>query len=149
MNEHDKKIGLIFNDIARFRGIIFDQIMSSHGVTHVQAFVLNHLFRKDGLTQTKLADLMDVGTVTVSGLVDRLEAKGWVERRADKKDRRANRVWLMPKVENIKKKMIGSIIELNSITLDGMSREEIDQLASLLRQAKSKLVEYLGKPNKT
>ncbi len=138
-------MGLLFTDIARFRGIIFDQMMSSNGLTHKQAILLNSLFFQDGQTQTDLANILDVGTVTISGLVDRLEAKGWVERREDKKDRRAKRVWLTPKVAKLQPKMVEAFKELNSITVDGMSESEVDQLVTLLRSARTKLGERLEK----
>ncbi|MCW9035126.1 MAG: MarR family transcriptional regulator [Rhodospirillales bacterium] len=145
MENRDRKIGLVFNDVARFRGILFDQMLHDDGVTHVQAFVLDRLFKQDGLTQTELSERMDIGTVTVSGLVDRLEAKGWVERKPDSKDRRAKRVWLTSKVGNIRKKMSGCITQLNDVTLDGMEDSEIDQLVDLLKKAKINLANKLCK----
>ncbi len=148
MKDTHPRIGLLFNDVARFRGILFDQMMQADGLTYVQAFVLNHLFKQDGLTQTELAERMDIGTVTVSGLVDRLEAKEWVERKADAKDRRAKRVWLTPEVVNIQKKMRSGIKQLNEITLGEMSKDEAEQLVILLRKAKANLAEKLENGNK-
>ena len=44
--------------------------------------------------QTELAALLDVGKVTLGGLVDRLESSKLVERRPDPADRRAKRIHL-------------------------------------------------------
>jgi DNA-binding MarR family transcriptional regulator len=139
----ERKLGLLFSDIARFRGIMFDQMLAADGLTHVQAFVLNHLYNKDGLTQTELATLMDVGTVTVSGLVDRLEARGWVERRSDEKDGRAKRIWLTSKTENIRKRMFEGIDQVNNVSFDGLSDEEVGQFIALLKGAKRRLSDAL------
>jgi MarR family transcriptional regulator, transcriptional regulator for hemolysin len=139
MKIRERKLGLLFSDIARFRGIMFDQMLAEDGLTHVQAFALNHLYNRNGLTQTELAERMDVGTVTVSGLVDRLEAKGWVERRVDEKDQRAKRIWLTSKVGGIRKKMYDGIDQLNDVAFDGLSEEEVDQFIDMLKNAKAKL----------
>jgi DNA-binding MarR family transcriptional regulator len=142
--ERDRKIGLVFSDVSRFRGILFDQMMKRHGLTHVQAIVLAQLFRQDGLTQTELAEMMSVGTVNISGLVDRLEAKGWVERRPDEHDRRAKRVWLSPKVEQIRKRIDSCITDINSITVEGMDDDEVEQLIRLMRKAKANMAARMG-----
>ena len=135
---------MLFNDVARFRGILFDQMLQPDGLTHVQAFVLNHLYKDNGLTQTELSERMDIGTVTISGLVDRLEANGWVSRKTDEKDRRAKRIWLTDKVGSIRKTMFSGIDEVNDLTFDGMSDAEIVQFIDLLKKAKSNLSDKLG-----
>jgi MarR family transcriptional regulator, transcriptional regulator for hemolysin len=145
MKISERKIGLLFSDIARFRGIMFDQMLAADGLTHVQAFLLNHLYNKNGQTQTELSERMDVGTVTVSGLVDRLEAKGWVERRTDEKDRRAKRIWLTSRVGRIRKRMFEGIDEVNDVTFDGLSDEGVDHFVALMKGAKKRLSEKLGK----
>lgn len=144
MKIRERSIGFLFRDIARFRGILFDQIMQPYGLTLAQAFVLNHLFRKDGLTQTEIAELMDIGTVTVSGLLDRLEVRGWVVRTTDLKDRRAKQVWLTPEASNIQKKMAECLQRLNDITMEGLDAAEIEQLSTMLRKAKVNLSQELG-----
>src|SRR3546814_19767249 len=47
--------------------------------------------------QVDLARQLDVGKVTIGGLIDRLEASGYVERRADATDRRVRRVFITDK----------------------------------------------------
>ncbi len=144
MKDLDRILGTLFSDIARFRRILFDQLATEYELTHVQVFVLNQLHKQDGLTQTELSGRMDIGTVTVSGLVDRLEAKGYVERRADDKDRRAKRVWLTPKVKDIQKQISKSMLHLNEVTLHGMDEADIEQLVATLRKAKSNLQNRLN-----
>ncbi|MBT3788026.1 MAG: MarR family transcriptional regulator [Alphaproteobacteria bacterium] len=143
MKIRERKLGLLFSDIARFRGIMFDQMLAEDGLTHVQAFALNHLHNRNGLTQTELAERMDVGTVTVSGLVDRLEAKGWVERRIDEKDQRAKRIWLTSKVGGIRQKMFDGIDQVNDVAFEGLSDDEVDQFIDMLKNAKVKLSDKL------
>lgn len=139
MHDLDRKLGTLFSDIARFRRILFDQLAAEYDLTHVQVFVLNQLHKQDGLTQTELSVRMDIGTVTVSGLVDRLEAKGYVERRPDDKDRRAKRVWLTPKMQEIWKTIGDSMRKMNEVTFQGVGEADIEQLITTLRKARSNL----------
>jgi MarR family transcriptional regulator, transcriptional regulator for hemolysin len=50
-----------------------------------------------GTNQACLADLLELQPITLTRLVDRLEAAGWVERRADPADRRVPRLYLTAK----------------------------------------------------
>lgn len=139
MKKRDKLVGFLFSDIARFRGIIFENLMKPHGLTHAQAYVLNQLFLEDGLTQTELAARMHVGTVTVSGLVDRLEARGWVRRSEDQRDRRAKKVWLSDSAGELLKHMVREFTNLNDIALDGLTEDEVTEMTRMLRKVRSNL----------
>ncbi len=149
MSETIRQPGLVFSDIARYRNTIFDKMMVSVGLTHAQARVLNHLFRNDGLTQTELSESMGVGTVTVSGLVDRLEARGWVRRQPDDKDRRAKRVWLTENVDEIRELMSNRFEDLNNLTLSGLTDAEVEFLIARLKRIRQNLFEELNAKNET
>ncbi|WP_343714617.1 MarR family transcriptional regulator [Inquilinus sp.] len=63
--------------------------------------VLIMLDRNPGVTQARLAELLDVEKMTVTGLIDRMEKRGWVERRRDPNDRRAHSLHLLPSARPI------------------------------------------------
>ena len=64
----------LYQDIARFRAIMFDSLLKPHDMTMSQGWVLVHLLRENGLRQSELAERLEVATVTTSKLIDRLEA---------------------------------------------------------------------------
>src|SRR3954454_4465835 len=66
------------------------------GVTPDQFTVLRTLLENetDGLVQSELTSLMASDPNTVASLVERMEKAGLIERRPDRKDRRANRIRL-------------------------------------------------------
>ena len=68
--------------------------LSRHDLTLPQFDVLATLRFGEGVTQQELAEQLLVTKGNVCGLLDRLERLGWVERRADPDDRRANRLHL-------------------------------------------------------
>ena len=102
MSDSEDKLELLLFDVARFRSIVFDDFMQAFNLTRAQWWTLANLFRHDGLTQRDLAERLEIGAVTESGLIDRLEAQGWVERRDDPADRRVKKVWLSRRAEDIK-----------------------------------------------
>ena len=64
--------------------------------TPAQGGVLFLLAREDGATMGRLARALDLAPSAVSGLVQRMELLGWVQRRASDVDARTQHVWLQP-----------------------------------------------------
>lgn len=87
------------HEVSRLVSVHFDQAMSHHRLTHAQWWALMHIFeRGEGVTQSELADLMQMGRASTGKLLERLEAKRWIERRADASDSRVRRVYLRREV---------------------------------------------------
>ncbi len=70
------------------------EALGTHGLTLPQFDVLATLWHGEGITQQELAERLLVTKGNVVGLLDRVSAAGWVERRPDPEDRRANRLYL-------------------------------------------------------
>lgn len=74
-----------------------DRLLRPLGLTDAQLNVLMLLkYQSDGgqLSQTRLGCMLLVNRANVTGLVDRMEEAGWVERAPDAEDRRVNQVRL-------------------------------------------------------
>jgi MarR family transcriptional regulator, transcriptional regulator for hemolysin len=71
------------------------------GLTGAQLRLLSKLRRNEGATQAELANEMEMRPISLSALVDKLAQQGFVERRADKSDRRLNRLHLTPAGRNL------------------------------------------------
>src|SRR3954447_8743619 len=74
------------------RGIV--SALAQHKITLPQFDVLATLRFSEGVTQQELAERLLVTKGNVCGVLDRLERLGWVQRRPDQKDARANRLHL-------------------------------------------------------
>jgi len=77
------------------------QALAAHGVSLSQFDVLATLLHGEGITQQELAERLLVTKGNVVGLIDRVSAAGWVERRPDPEDRRANRLYLTEAGRNV------------------------------------------------
>jgi DNA-binding MarR family transcriptional regulator len=83
----------LFNFHSRLERCLSDGL-SAHSMTLAQYDVLMTLCHGDGITQQELAERLLVTKANVVGLIDRVSAAGWVERRPDPEDRRVNRLYL-------------------------------------------------------
>jgi len=93
------------HDVSRLRRTIFDDFMKPLNVTRSQWWVLAYLSRHDGMIQSDLANVLELGKAALGSLIDRLEAAGLVRRGADDSDRRAKRVYLSPAGSQLIKEM--------------------------------------------
>lgn len=143
---HADSTNLIFQDIARYRTRIFDSLMQANGITTSQAWVIAHLVKRDNQTQTELARRMGVGLVTLSGLVDRLEARSLVQRQTDASDRRAKRVCLTREARAMHEQMMRGIEQVDAITYRGLSEQQRALLDETLATVRNNLHEHLSTP---
>jgi len=134
-----RNFGFILNDVARLLRTAFDRRVKSLGLTRSQGWVLNHLFRNDGVTQSELADILQVEKATLGRLLDRLEAKGWVRREGHADDRRAKRVFLTEEVEPGLKAMRAAAADLRRDALAGLSAEDQTRFVDALLAIKANL----------
>jgi MarR family transcriptional regulator for hemolysin len=136
------RIGFLIHDVSRLRRTAFDQRMTKMDITRSQWWVLSGISRHDdqGITQTELATVLDLGKVALGGLIDRLEERGFVERRADKADRRVNRIHLTRKGTAILDTMATVGIEMNARIMKGISVQQEHLLAEILHTMKANLL---------
>lgn len=121
------RIGFLVHDVSRMRRTLFDQAMKPLGITRSQWWVLSQLSRhgRAGMLQTELARDLDVGKVTVGGLVDRLEVAGYVVRQPEATDRRAKRVTITEQGRDVLRQMVAVGQGLNGIILAGLPPDDI------------------------
>jgi DNA-binding MarR family transcriptional regulator len=101
--------------------------------------VLTHLFRSNGVSQTELAEMLEVEKPTLGRLIDRLEAKGWVRRESDERDRRVWRVFLTADAEPAMRSMREVAAGLRRDALAGLSASEREQFVDTLTAIKANL----------
>lgn len=135
-----RNYGFLINDVARLMRTTYDRRVRELGLTRSQWWVLTLLFRNDGVTQSELAELLEIEKPTLGRLLDRLEAKGWVRREHDSRDRRAWRVHLTDAVEPAMRKLRKVASELRSDALAGLSAPERERFIDTLLAVKANLV---------
>ncbi|MCZ6524384.1 MAG: MarR family transcriptional regulator [Alphaproteobacteria bacterium] len=135
----ERNFGFILNDVARLLRKVYDRRVRSLGLTRSQWWVVTHLYRSEGVTQSELADILELERASLGRLLDRLEAKGWVRREADAKDRRAKRVYLTAQVEEPMRTMRSIAAGVRGDALSGLSPAQQDRFVDTLLRIKGNL----------
>jgi len=136
----DRNIGFLVNDLARLMRTDYDRRMRALGLSRGQWWLLTHLYFHDGCSQTELANSMEAERATVGRMLDRLEARGWVERRMDPSDRRLKRVFLTPTVAGLVRRMRAHAEELQARFMGGLSPGQCELFLELARHIKQNLL---------
>jgi DNA-binding MarR family transcriptional regulator len=135
----DRNVGFLIHDAARQLRTNYDRRMRDLGLTRSQWWVLNHLYFNEGLSQTKLSEIMEIERATLGRLLDRLETKGWIERRTVPKDRRVKLVFLARAVEPLLRTMRALAADLRAEALADLTEDEQQQFISTLIKIKGNL----------
>lgn len=140
------RLGMLVHDVSRIRRTVMDQALRPFSLTRSQWMVLNNLSRNNsnGMMQAELARLLEIGKVTIGGLVDRLEMAGLVERRADRGDRRLKRVFITDRGYAVLQEIIVIAGEMNGRILAGIGEDEQRLCESVLAKLKVNLKEMLA-----
>lgn len=138
------RLGFLIHDVSRLRRSAFDRCLKPLNVTRSQWWVLAYLSREDGMTQSQLAEELDLGKVAIGGLIDRLEKSDLIRREADATDRRVNRVFLQPQSKQLIAKMRKVSHQMNEVILKGIGEVELETSALTLDAMKRNLLEYLS-----
>ena len=101
-------------------------------LTGVQAMVINAIGEEDNIVLNRLGEKLQLANATLTGIIDRLEKTGWVERTPNHEDRRSLLVGLTKKAQQHLPKLAQRMEEANRAFLTGLSREEEMMLRGLL-----------------
>ncbi len=134
-----RNFGFLLHDVARLLRTAYDRRIRKLGLTRAQWWVLTHLYRGDGVSQTELAETLEIEKPTLGRLLDRLEAKGWVRREHDPRDRRMWRVHLTAEVEPALRTMRALAAELRRDALAGLGTAERERFVDTLIAIKGNL----------
>ncbi|MDF2120019.1 MarR family transcriptional regulator [Roseiarcaceae bacterium H3SJ34-1] len=127
--------------MARIMRTRADQNARLMGMTRAQWVILAWVEMRPGLSQNELAALVEVEPITVGRLVDRLEARGILERRNDPRDRRIRRLHLTSAAAPVLEQIQAYRTSLNEQFADILGQPALTALTEALAKIKSHLVE--------
>jgi len=117
-----------------------EALLNEIGLHTGQEMLLMHLWREDGCIQTDLVDKLCVQPATITKSLDRMEAAGFVQRRADADDRRASRVYLTDAGRALEKKVDAVWQELETLSFGALTRDEEETLRRLIAKVSERVV---------
>ena len=135
--EHD--FLFLLYDVARMMRTRADQRARTRGMTRAQWVILARLERQPGMSQNEMAAVVEVEPITIARLVDRLEARGLVERKADPRDRRVWRLHLTAAATPVLREIKKYRAELDDLITEGIDPAMLKAMTDGLLRMKANL----------
>lgn len=114
--------------VGMFRDVLGEDI------TPIQYAILRMVHECPGIDQVSLAHRVALDTSTTAQTAARLQAKGWIERRASETDRRQLALTLSPAGEALIDGMVASVRQLRLRLLQGLEADEQELFMQLLQK---------------
>ena len=115
---------------------VITQALQQMDLTSSQGHIMGYLaHRQDPPCSRDIEEHFQLSHPTVSGLLARLEKKGFIEFRPDQADRRCKRIYILPKGQECNDTIRRTIDEHEQRMVQGFTEEEKAQFAQLLQRA--------------
>jgi len=138
-NTEDISFGYLLSDVTLLFRKHFDRRAVKFGLTRAQWRAAKVLYHREGLRQTELAEFLEMEPIAVGRVIDRLQAAGFVERRADPRDRRAWRLYVTDQAKVIVGDMELIARDLRKDATRGIGYEEMQQALGVIARIKDNL----------
>ncbi|AKR58500.1 MarR family transcriptional regulator [Youhaiella tibetensis] len=132
-------LGYLLHDVARLMRRRFDEHARNHQLTLPQWRALAQLAHSDSLSQVTLAGLVEADPMTLSGIIDRMEAKNLVERVPDPDDNRAKLIRLTPEGRALVEQMKELAGPIRDRAMAGISDQDIEATIRTLSRIRENL----------
>ncbi|MBC5745666.1 MarR family transcriptional regulator [Lachnospiraceae bacterium MD308] len=131
-----KTIGFLFKQINNVYEKEFNNRLKRLGITSSQCEVLDFLLQssKDEVTQRDIERALNLKNPTVTGLLKRLDEKGFILSVPSGKDKRCKNIYLTEKAYDIQRRMEMERKKLDKMLTLGMTKKEIDALYKMLNR---------------
>jgi MarR family transcriptional regulator len=116
---------------------LYKSVLQPFGLTYPQYLVLMALWEEDGITVKELGKKLNLGTGTLTPMIMRMEANGWLQKERSKEDERKVFLHLQKKAIEEKQAIIQKVSEV--ILSCNIELEEYEQLMLQLNHLKGKL----------
>lgn len=132
-------IGYLLSDVTLLFRKLFDRRAVAFGLTRAQWRAMKMLYRREGMRQNELAEHLEMEPIAVGRVIDRLQASGFVERRADPHDRRAWRLYVTAQAHEVVDDMERIARELRRDATRGIGYDELHAALAVMERIKTNL----------
>ncbi|MTW17242.1 MarR family transcriptional regulator [Rhodoplanes serenus] len=144
IDDNDKGLGFLIAETARLHRKLLDRRLQPFGLTRAQWAVLAVLVRRDGRTQSEIAEELEIEKPTAGRLLDHLEQLAWIERRPTPADRRVWRVHI-PTAARPRIAAVADVVrDTRHVMVQGLSADQQHLLVRQLGAIKTNMVAALG-----
>jgi DNA-binding MarR family transcriptional regulator len=130
----DELPGYYIRRLHQIAVAIFLQETEAHGLTPVQYAALSKVSATPGVDQRTLAGSIGLDTSTIAGVIDRLEARGLMQRNASPEDRRVRLLKLTTEGRKLLQAIEPDMLKAQQRILNPLPAAERDAFMRTLRK---------------
>ncbi|WCK55658.1 MarR family transcriptional regulator [Aneurinibacillus sp. Ricciae_BoGa-3] len=127
--------GFLVNRLAHVMANELERRFKVHGITPSQWSILAVLWQREGIPQVELQQRLRLEGATVTGILQRMEKAGLIQRQVDKADKRAMLVYLTEQGKSLEEILIPEAKAVNELALKDFTEDERLFLVRLLTRA--------------
>lgn len=135
----DENIAMLMAQVSRLMRRAFDEKARQIGMTRPQWQVISILSVNEGINQGGLAEILEVEPITLGRMIDRLQEAALVERRPDPADRRAWRLHLTDKAQELLEQLRPLANETMEAAQEGLTETERRTLVQAMKAMRANL----------
>lgn len=118
--------------LSQLLGRKFQERLDPFGLTLFHWVVLCCLWEEDGLAISSIGEKLQQVGGTLTGVLDRMEARGLIRRERDLNDRRVWRIWLTEDGKSLKDILPPIAVEIREEAMQGISGADRQRLSELV-----------------
>jgi DNA-binding MarR family transcriptional regulator len=126
--------GHLFRRLHQLAVARFTTVMEGFGLTPMQWAALAATLEEPGLDQSTLSRATHIDTSTLAGVVDRLEARGLIQRRPSPDDRRLRLIHPTDEGRSLFSDALADALDVQEWLLEPLSEKERVQFMALMRK---------------
>lgn len=125
--------GYLINHMARLFAKELQTRIAPFGIVVGQFPILLELWQKDGVSQKKLLESIDVEQATLANTLNRMERDGLIKRTKSPTDARVQLIWLTEKAAALKESAYEAAYQVNTKALQDLSAQEREMFMNVMR----------------
>lgn len=135
MSQSHQEVAELLGAVPKAWRALLDQRLRPYGFSQATWQVLLKLGRAgEPLLQNDLAARVGIEPASLVRLLDVLQADGWIVRQQDEQDRRAKRICLTPKAQQLSGELLQVADVLKAELLGGLDPQELQTCIKVLAQ---------------
>ena len=131
------RCGFLITQIKPISSRLLDKVLEQHGVeafNGAQGRILDVLWQRDGIPIRDVSRETGLSMSALTGMLDRMEASGLIQRRPDPGDRRKLQIVLTEKTRAMETEYQSISKDMDDLFLNGFSEAETVELQSYLER---------------
>lgn len=129
--------GTLLSQVHQVCGRVWNKILRENNMADLEGArgrIIFSLWGKDGVPIKTLCEKTSLDKSTLTGIIDRLERDGYIERKPSETDKRSTLISLTGKEQEFAKHVQKVSNQMNKIFYKGFSDEEINQFDNMLER---------------